>query len=443
MTTSRQRSGSSLAHRPGAPWEALTEITRLISRSLAVKDVAAAICEGVTALLGVMGAAVLRRDQASADLVVVAASGELRALEAGYIFPAGTSVVGASVRDGKAIATADLFHDPRFVFTPGLRARIERLGYRAGLALPLIADEKVIGAIGIVDATGRVFSDDDVKIASAFADHAAVALLNAELFDRERRARAEAEATTRMLAEREAQLRQSRKMEALGQLASGVAHELRNPLTVIDARLQLLERQLAAGSVDVPALGKQLASLQEAAGRMTRIVQGLSAYSRPSKTQPVPLNVRDLLTSASELVAHAAGVRSVSLELDAPADLPAVLADRSEMMQVLVNLATNGIEAMGPGGRLVLRGRVEPAATGTPGSAPAVVIEVEDSGPGIAEDTLATIWEPFYTTKAEGTGLGLSIVRGLVRKQPGASISVESARGKGTTFALRMPSTTA
>jgi signal transduction histidine kinase len=228
----------------------------------------------------------------------------------------------------------------------------------------------------------------------------------------------------------------SEKLAAIGRLAAGVAHELRNPLTVIDGRLQLLEREVARDAPDPEKLGRHLTALAEASQRMRRIMDGLSSYSKPAKAEPVPLDVRGLLAAARELVGYAARNQGVTVEVDAPDDLPPILGERSEMMQILVNLAMNAIEAMEGGGRLRLRARLDPA---TPGGRPIVVLEVEDTGPGIPPEKLATIWEPFYTTKAEGTGLGLSIVRGLVDKQPGATISVRSLPGAGTTFTLRMP----
>jgi signal transduction histidine kinase len=234
----------------------------------------------------------------------------------------------------------------------------------------------------------------------------------------------------------QAALVRNEKLAAIGRLAAGVAHELRNPLTVIDGRLQLLEQQAARGAVDPDRLPRHLAALREAAHRMRRIMDGLSSYSKPAKPTPSVLDVHELLTSTRELVAHAARARRIAVEVDVAADLPPVLGDRSEMMQILVNLATNGIEAMADGGRLTLRGRLE-SPTGE--SSSTVRIEVQDSGPGIPEDQIAAIWEPFYTTKAEGTGLGLSIVRGLVDRQPEASIGVRTAPGSGATFILRMP----
>ena len=116
-----------------------------------------------------------------------------------------------------------------------------------------------------------------------------------------------------------------------------------------------------------------------------------------------------------------------------PDSLPHVLADRSQVMQILLNLANNALEAMAPaGGMLTLAGYVEDEP-------PTIVAEIADTGPGISPEQLEGIWTAFYTTKAEGTGLGLSIVRALVAEQPGATISVRSTIGRGTVFSLAFP----
>ena len=230
----------------------------------------------------------------------------------------------------------------------------------------------------------------------------------------------------------------------VNRLAAGVAHELRNPLTVIDGRLHLLRMQLDRGTLPATeALAAWVVKLSTASERMKNIMQGLSTYSKPAKSEPTLLDVRELLAAAAELVAHQARTNDVTIRLDAPVGLPPVLGERSEMMQILLNLATNAVEAMaGVGGGLALRARVEPRGGEAPApTQEAVVIDVADTGPGIPPEQLEKIWEAFYTTKAEGTGLGLSIVRGLAEKQPGAVLAVESAVGIGTTFRLTMPAT--
>lgn len=226
-------------------------------------------------------------------------------------------------------------------------------------------------------------------------------------------------------------LTRSEKLAELGRLAAGIAHELRNPLTVIDGRVQMLQRQVRQGTVP-PAdrLAPHLEGVATATDRMKHIVQGLSNYSRPAKAELVVLDAGQLVAGARELLAYPARERDVAIELDlAPDPLP-VKAEPSELTQVLVNLATNAIEVTPRGGRVTLH-------TGADGDR--VIVEVRDTGGGIPADILSHMWEPFYTTKTEGTGLGLSIVAGLVAKQPGARIDVDSLAGRGSTFRVTLP----
>src|SRR5437667_7046543 len=248
-----------------------------------------------------------------------------------------------------------------------------------------------------------------------------------------------AEAVEQRTAERAraaAELVRSEKMAALGRLAAGVAHELRNPLTVIAGRIEILKLQMAPGQAPTfDLLTRTLAQFEEAAARMRRIMEGLSTYSKPAKPDPTPLDLGELLRATSEVLAYEARKHEISIVVQVPPRLQRVVGDRSALMQVFVNLSMNAVQAMVDtgGGQLTLK------ACETDVSAASIVAEVTGTGPGIPPDALAQIWAPFYTTKAEGTGIGLSIVRSLVEQQPGATITVESRQGAGTTFRLTMP----
>ena len=233
-----------------------------------------------------------------------------------------------------------------------------------------------------------------------------------------------------------AELVRSERMAALGRLAAGVAHELRNPLSVIAGRIEILKLQMTPGQAPTfDVLARSLAQFEEAAERMRRIMEGLSTYSKPAKPDATPLDLGELLRATSEVLAYEARKHEVSIFVHVPPGLPRVVGDRSALMQVFVNLATNAVQAMVDTGG----GQVTLKAYETDGSGSPIVAEVTDTGPGIPPDALAQIWTPFYTTKAEGTGIGLSIVRSLVEQQVGAAITVESRLGVGTTFRLTMP----
>lgn len=229
-------------------------------------------------------------------------------------------------------------------------------------------------------------------------------------------------------------LYRAERMADLGRLAAGVGHELKNPLAVIAARVELLRLMVEQGGVAPEPVARHVGSLGEASERMKRIMEGLSTYAKPPRPEPQRLDVGELLGSTGELVAYTARKHDVQVTVDVPEKVPAVVGDRSQLMQVLLNLATNAIEAMAEtGGRVTLRARAETER---------VTIEVSDTGPGIEAERLERIWEPFYTSKPDGTGLGLSIVRALVEDQPGAAIIVTSTCGAGTTFTVTMPAAT-
>ena len=246
----------------------------------------------------------------------------------------------------------------------------------------------------------------------------------------------------------EAQLRESQKMQAIGTLAGGIAHDFNNALATILGNARLATED-AAGNARV------LESLEEItkAGRRSRdLVRQILSFSRrqPMDRKPIPLG--PVLEEAARLLRATLPARLV-FNLDCDADVPPVLADATQIEQVIINLATNSMHAMPHGpGRIGLRldtvpldpalVAVDPMLQAMHGMSPGRVarIVVEDTGQGMDADTAARIFEPFFTTKPvnEGTGLGLSVVYGIVQSHNGA-ISVHSEPGKGSVFTIYLP----
>ncbi len=257
------------------------------------------------------------------------------------------------------------------------------------------------------------------------------------------RKNAELERAMAELRERTQQLIHSEKMASIGQLAAGVAHELNTPLNTILGYSQLLKKQLApaTGGAALPreALAEALAEVRsvEAATRRCRdIVQGLLDFSRKSEGIRAPRRVARAIERVFAFLRHDLERRGIAFALDLGADgsrEATVLAHENQIEQVLLNLASNAIDAMPEGGRIDVRMRAEREAG-------RVTIEFADTGCGIAEQDLPRIFEPFFTTKApgRGTGLGLSIACRIVEDH-GGTISVASAPGRGTTFTIRLP----
>lgn len=238
----------------------------------------------------------------------------------------------------------------------------------------------------------------------------------------------------------EEQLRHAEKMEAIGKLAGGVAHDFNNMLTVINGYAEVLTQKLAGTSAERPA--QEIRSAGEKAAGLTR---QLLAFSRRQILQMERLNLSEMITEMRTMLVPALGA-SIQFELDLADGLPDVKADRHEIEQVVLNLAVNARDAMPHGGTLRISTRSmmlenSPESTDEPfAPGPYVELAIADTGQGMDELTLARIFEPFYTTKEQGrgTGLGLSTAYGTIR-QSGGVFRVESAPGEGSTFRIYLP----
>ncbi len=239
----------------------------------------------------------------------------------------------------------------------------------------------------------------------------------------------------------EEQLAQSQKMNAVGQLAGGVAHDFNNVLQAIIGYSDLL---LANHRPTDPSF-QDIMQIKQNANRAASLVRQLLAFSRRQTLRPEVLNLNDRLYDLSMLLKRLLGER-VELDLSHGRDLWFVKADVNQFEQVVVNLAVNARDAMPNGGKLAIRTANISAAeaarlnvSGMP-AADYVVVEVSDTGTGMAPEVLGKIFEPFFTTKevGKGTGLGLSTVFGIV-KQSGGFIDVDSRVGQGTTFRIYLP----
>ena len=237
------------------------------------------------------------------------------------------------------------------------------------------------------------------------------------------------------------QLRQSQKMEAVGQLTGGLAHDFNNLLAIIIGNLDML-REIRAGDQVTDELVRDAL---ESALRGADLTRRLLAFARRQPLQPERADINEVIGAIVRLLARTLG-ENITIEMSLTPNVWPVQIDRAQFEAVIANLATNARDAMPRGGALLIdtrNGRLDEAyaaahADVTPGDY--VVVEVSDSGIGMPSDVLLRIFEPFFTTKEQGkgTGLGLSMVFGFM-KQSGGHISVYSEADKGTTFRLYLP----
>jgi len=222
---------------------------------------------------------------------------------------------------------------------------------------------------------------------------------------------------------------QSEKLASIGEMSAAVAHGLRNPLASLRASAQLVLRH--PGS---PAAGEQLRAILDEVDRLDRRITHLLTFSRPAPFRPIPQRVATLVQEVLPAFSERLRSQGVNLDLEIPQDLPEILADTMKLEQALVELISNALDAMPRGGRLSLVATAGPDSGSTRG----VTLEVRDTGHGIAQETLASVGQPFFTTRNEGTGLGVATARRFV-EQHGGRLDVQSRLGEGTVIRLWLP----
>jgi len=337
--------------------------------------------------------------------------------------PVGQGVTGNVALTGKGEIVNSALDDPRAVQIPGTPVEQSAL-----LCVPLWVREQVAGAITLTRVGDRIFQSEDLELATLFAGQCSAAISNARLFEEIRRAYHE-------LREAQSQLVQSAKLNALGEMAGGVAHDFNNILAAILGRTQLLLQ-----SVPDASMRRQLEVIERAALDGAQTVRRVQEFTRLRQDEHFePLDVREVLQGVLELTRSAweAESKRHGIVLTAVLDLHVgqfVAGNASELREVFTNLILNALDAMPWGGTLTLSSIV---ADGE------VCIRVTDTGVGMDAETRGRVFDPFFTTKpVKGTGLGLSVAYGIITRHHGR-IEVESEPGCGSVFSVWLPATVA
>ena len=284
---------------------------------------------------------------------------------------------------------------------------------KAGICVPLLGNDRVIGFLNLWDErVPEAYASDEINLIQDVAEQFATVIENSKIYDR---------------------MRERDRLAALGEMAAGLAHEIRNPLGAIKGAAQCLDPKRLPGED-----GEFLEVIVEEVNRLNGVVSAFLDYARPLKQNFGATDLNEVVSRTIKLIQNEipSGIET-SVEL--AGDLPKVEGDAEQLKQVLINLVQNAIQAMGSApGRIQVVTRRGDRFNDLRGRADAVEVRVQDSGPGIPQDQQPHIFVPFFTTKEKGTGLGLAICQRIV-KNHGGSISVESSAHEGTAFIIRLP----
>jgi signal transduction histidine kinase len=292
--------------------------------------------------------------------------------------------------------------------------RAALLQMKGGITVPLLGNDRVIGFLNLWDErVPEAYASDEIALILEVAERLATALENSKLYEK---------------------IRERDRLAALGEMAAGLAHEIRNPLGAIKGAAQCLDPKRLPGEE-----GEFLEVIVEEVNRLNGVVSAFLDYSRPLKQSFGPTDLNEVVTRTVRLIQNEMPA-GIELKVEQEESLPRVEADAEQLKQVLINLVQNAMQAMSDTGGSISLKTVRPDRFTDFRSAGDSFVEVHvtDTGPGIPQEQQQHVFVPFYTTKQKGTGLGLAISQRIV-KNHGGTLSVQSKPGEGAAFIIRLP----
>ena len=396
-------------------FESLANVSRAINSTLHLDEALQAVTREACQLMGGKMSSLLMLDDTREWLDLRASFGAGRAYLKKPRLAVDESLFGMVVRRKKPSQLEDVQTSPRYTHVEVAR----REGLVSLLSVPLLFAGEAIGALSVYTGARHVFSNEEVRILSALAELSAIAIEKARLYER--------------IVDVEEQLRANEQLSTLGLLAAEVAHEIRNPLTVMKMLYHSLDLQFPADDPrarDAAIMGQQISHLNG-------IVEQVLGLARRTEPKPASVDVNKLIDDLGLLTRHKLRAQRIELVHRLAPGLPLLMADPVQLEQAVLNLMLNAAQAMPDGGRLTLTTRAQgPRRNGKPTH---VVIEVKDTGVGMTDEQCRRAFTSLLsTTRPQGTGLGLAIVRRVVETHRGA-VTVKSHPGRGTTMTVTLP----
>lgn len=389
------------------PLSALFDIAGSVSSSLDLDRVLINVVEQATILFRAKMSSLMLVDAKRNELEMVTAYGcSLEYLDKPNL-PIDGAVLGRVVKEKRMQIVENIFEEPLYLH----KELAAREGVCALLAAPITFQDRVLGVLNIYTSTPRRWQRSERDLLLTFANHTAIAITNARVHEQ--------------LLSMEEQLHVSAKLATVGEIAAGLAHEIRNPLAVIN----MLIHSWKSATPEGPDFEHDINVIIQKISDMNSLITDLLnlAISRPLERTPV--NMNEVIDRVLRLSRHRMNQQRVNLRVDLDSEAPEIRVDRERIEQAVLNLLLNALDVTPEGGTLAIALKTDNGA---------MYIHVTDSGPGISEDRIPGLFKPFNSTKKNGFGLGLPITKRIVEEHKG-EITVTSNPPDGSTFSITLP----
>jgi len=399
-----------------------------LMETLDIDEILRLVLEGVTKNIGFDRARLYLVDEKRNVLECKMAVGVDEEMIKGVVLPldASDSIVARSIFEKQPFVIPDASEDPRV--NPVLK---EKFNIHSLVVIPLLTKEKALGVVAADHVEpDKNITKETLESVMAFVQQAGLAIHNAFMYQELRAFSQQMEEkikkTTTDLRKTEAQLIRSEKLAALGQLAAGIAHEIRNPLTSINILIHSLRLNLSSAD----PRSEDFKVIEEEIHRINEIVDRFLRFAKPAPPHLERAEITSIFEETLQLLRPQMEELQISVEKDFRS-VPLITIDNEQMKQVILNLLMNAIQAMPGGGQLRLRGEVSKDGQ-------SIQLSIQDSGVGIPPEDMHKLFDPFFSTKEGGMGLGLSIAHRIIDQHHG-KIEVTSHPNEGTIFTVYLP----
>ncbi len=400
----------------------ILKFSALINSSLRIETVINDAMKWTEEFINAEASSIFELDEEKDELFIRHARGEKKEIVESIRLKKGEGIAGRVVQTGRPMVVQDVRKEKRF---SGKFDRVTGFNTRSMICVPLVLRGKTIGAIQVLNKKSQEpFSDADLEILTNMSQHIAIAMDNARLYHR---LEEKFELTTRELKTTQEKLIRSERLAAMGHLVNGVAHEIRNPITVIGGFTQRI-KEASNGNAE---LQKYADIILDETARLERLVKKVHDLIDTQSASLHPGNIEQVIDEALKTFIPLADQQGVKITSRINQGIPMIKMDRYQLITALSNLLENALESIQGSGRIDIH-------VDRDDSNQVLIIKVKDTGSGIAPDGLDSIYDPFVTSKTRGVGLGLTMVHQIVENHKG-EISISSQEAEGTTVTIRLP----